>query len=180
MWCHTTFHFLTLQIVRPYLVDIINQLNVILITVPGVGKRSITENTLGINRRTLSDKLQAIGNTVTDTNGKSSLTETSLNNVKEDVDSIQTATNSITGKTDEIKATTDEADRKLTSVSTTSNHIIDRVRSIKGNTNITRSSQVTAGPILSTSDVKTDVIERLTRSLIALTSLMEQRLISLS
>ena len=165
------------QTITQQLESLVSLLNAILSGTQGIGKRSIAENRLGINRRILSDKLQNIGSTLTDTNTKSSSIQDSINNMN--VDSIRSMSNSINGKTVELKGTTEEIGRKMFLIDITSNHIIERVWSIKGNINHGMTMEDSAQRLTSDSDVKTDVIEKLTLSLINLANMLERKLVSL-
>ena len=93
-----------------------------------------------------------------------------------DVESIQSTSNSINGKTDEVKATTAEIDGKMVLIGISTNNIIDRIGSMKGNTHHITSLFNSPRPLVSQLGRKTDLIQRLTNSLIALANELERRI----
>jgi methyl-accepting chemotaxis protein len=122
---------------------------------------TIAADASGINKRATLEKVNNLGSTFADTNTKSSLIQSSVNHLNENVDSILQIAQSVNDKTDTVRGTTNQIEQNMESIGSSFDHIAERIGSTSHTTNEIKTQTDSIQSLASETNRKTDMLRSL-------------------
>ncbi|XP_060594899.1 uncharacterized protein LOC132749198 [Ruditapes philippinarum] len=122
---------------------------------------TIADDASGINKRVILEKVNDLGSTFTDTNTKSSLIQSSVNHMNENIDSILQVAQSVNDITDTVKGTTNQIEQSMASIGSSFDHIAERISSTSHTTNEIKTQTDSIQSLASETNRKTDMLRSL-------------------